>query len=167
MNQADYLMPLGEERSVSAAESQQMALSAADLQRLGLYIGQLGRLVATMQARIDALERENGRRVTISHAQALALGRRISLRAGELCEKYRLDEKADQAAFRAAIKKAVLALHGIRDLHDLPLGSLDAAGRAIDNFVSIALVKERREKHGTETAAPEHRPGGSGAQGQR
>lgn len=167
MSHADYLMPLDEDRSVSAAESQQMALNAADLQRLGLYIGQLGQLVAAMQARIDALERENGRRVTISHAQALALGRRISLRAMELCEKYRLDGKADYSAFRAAIKKALLTQYAIRDLHDLPLSSLDAAGRAIDNFVSIALVKERREKHGTETAAPEHRPGGSGAQGQR
>ena len=167
MNQADFLMPLDEERSVSAAKSQQMALSAADMQRLGLYIGQLGRLVATMQARIDALERENGRRVTISHAQALALGRRISLRAGGLCEKYRLDSKADYSAFRAAIKKALLTQYAIRDLHDLPLSSLDAAGRAIDNFSSIALVKERREKHGTETAAPEPGPGGSGAPGQR
>ena len=167
MSHADYLMPLDEERAVSAAETQQMALSAADMQRLGLYIGQLGQLVAAMQARLDALERENGRKVTISHAQALSLGRRISLRAMELCEKYRLDGKADQAAFRAAIKKALLAQYAIRDLHDLPLGSLDAAGRAIDNFSSIALVRERREKHGTETAAPEHRPGGSGAQGQR
>ena len=163
MSHADYLMPLDEERAVSAAETQQMALSAADMQRLGLYIGQLGRLVATMQARIDALERENGRRVTISHAQALSLGRRISLRAMELCEKYRLDGKADYAAFRAAIKKALLTQHGIRDLHDLPLGSLDAVGRAIDNFSSIALVRERREKRRQEEAAPQPGPESAGA----
>lgn len=167
MSHADYLMPLDEERSVSAAETQQIALSAADMQRLGLYIGQLGQLVAAMQARLDSLEKENGRKVTISHAQALSLGRRISLRAMELCEKYRLDGKADYAAFRAAIKKALLTQYAIRDLHDLPLSFLDAAGRAIDNFSSIALVKERREKHGTETAAPEHRTGGAGAADQR
>ena len=153
MNHADYLMPLDEERAVHAAETQQMALSAADMQRLGLYIGQLGHLVAAMQARLDALEKENGRKVTISHAQALFLGRRISLRAMELCEKYRLDSKADYAAFRAAIKKSVLAQHAIRDLHDLPLSSLDAAGRAIDNFSSIALVRERRESAGRFFAA--------------
>ena len=163
MNHADYLMPLDEERAVSAAETQQMALSAADMQRLGLYIGQLGQLVAAMQARLDALERENGRKVTISHAQALSLGRRISLRAMDLCEKYRLDGKADQAAFRAAIKKSVLAQHGIRDLHDLPLSSLDAAGRAIDNFTSIGLVRERREKNGQEEAAPQPGPGCEGS----
>lgn len=162
MSYADYLMPLDEERAVHAAETQQMALSAAQMQQLGLYIGQLGQLVATMQARIDALERENGRKVTISHAQTLSLGRRISLRAMELCEKYRLDGKADYAAFRAAIKKALLAQYAIRDLHDLPLSSLDAAGRAIDNFSSIALVRERREKHGQEEAVPQPGPGGEG-----
>lgn len=167
MSHADYLMPLDDERMVSAAETQQIALSAAQMQQLGRYIGKLGQLVAAMQARLDALEKENARKVTISHAQALSLGRRISLRAMELCEKYRLDGKADQAAFRAAIKKALLTQYAIRDLHDLPLGSLDAAGRAIDNFSSIALVRERREKHGQEEAAPQTGPGGSGAQGQR
>lgn len=153
MSHADYLMPLDEERAVHAA----------DMQRLGLYIGQLGQLVAAMQARLDALERESGRKVTISHAQALSLGRRISLRAMELCEKYRLDGKADCAAFRAAIKKAMLTQYAIRDLHDLPLSSLDAAGRAIDNFTSIGLVRERREKHGQEEAAPQPGPGREGS----
>jgi hypothetical protein len=163
MSHADYLMPLDDERMVSAAETQQIALSAAQMQQLGRYIGQLGQLVAAMQARLDALEKENARKVTISHAQALSLGRRISLRAMELCEKYRLDGKADYAAFRAAIRKMLLTQYAIRDLHDLPLSSLDAAGRAIDNFSSIALVRERREKHGTQEAAPQPGPESAGA----
>lgn len=163
MNHADYLMPLDEERCVSAAESQQMALSAADLQRLGLYIGQLGQLVAAMQARLDALEKENARRVTLSHNQVKALNKRIGIRADDLCAKYQLGDAADVRAFRAAIRKMLLTQYAIRDLHDLPLSSLDAAGRAIDNFSSIALVRERREKHGQEEAAPQPGPESAGA----
>ena len=171
MNAAEYLIPADaaqtqqnslsaaqtQQNSLSAAQTQQNSLSAAQMQQMGLYIAQLGQIVAALQLRLDSLEKESSRKITITHAQTLALGRRMGARARELCEKYQLNGNGDASAFRAAIKKAVLVRWSIRDLHDLPLKSLDAAGDMIDSYASIALVMERRKANEQEASAPGHR----------
>lgn len=139
-----------------------VALPAAELQRFSQYVDQLGQLVMAMQRRMDALEKESAQKVTISHEQSKALQKRSAKRAEGICEKYGLDPKADGAAFRAAIKKALLKEYQIKDLHDLPLRSLDGAGRIIDNFTDIALVMERRMQHAQEAEAAGHWPESNG-----
>lgn len=114
--------------------------------RLAASVGQLGRIVAAMMRRMDEMEKESARRVTISHAQALQLQRAIRARAAEICRQYALNDPQDAAAFRAAIKKAVLARWGIQDLHDLPLSALSAAEDQIARFASIQLVMDARKK---------------------
>ena len=133
---ADGIRPYGE-----AEESPEIAL-------LGAYVAQLGRVVAALQRRLDETEREQARRITVTHAQALQLQGMIWHRAAAICEKYGLADKKDAAAFRAAIKKAVLNRHAVRDLHDMPLCALDDAGRQIENYADISLVMERRRAHG-------------------
>lgn len=120
--------------------------AAADL---AAHVQQLGRIVALMLRKMDEMEEASARRVTVNHAQALALTTRIRERAAEICAAFDLQDKADAAAFRAAIKKAVLGRFGIRDLHDLPLRALQDAERMIDNFASISLVMERRRLRGS------------------
>lgn len=115
--------------------------TAADL---SAHVQQLGRIVALMLRKMDEME-QNTRRITVDHAQALALAARIRGRASEICAVYDLKDRADTAAFRAAIKKAALTRWGIKDLHDLPLRCLPEAERMIDNYASIALVMERRK----------------------
>lgn len=114
---------------------------------LSAQVQQLGRILAAMQRRLDAMEQENARRVTISHAQALQLQKRIRLRAEELCAAYALGDPGDAGAFRAAIKKDLLSRCCVRDLHDLPLCLLDRAVALIGAYSNIGLVMERRRKH--------------------
>lgn len=114
--------------------------------QLGVYVDQLGRMLLSIQQRMERLERENTRRITISHDQVITLQKRIRLRSDEICAKYRLAGKGDAAAFRAAIKKQLLIRYGIKDLHDLPLAELRDAGDLIDHYASIQLVMDRRRK---------------------
>ena len=121
-----------------------MDAAIAAIAQLGGYVSQLGRIVAAMQRRMDEMEQESRRKLTISHADALNLQKLIRQRAAEICAQYQLKSAQDAAAFRAAIKKAVLTRHGIRDVHDLPLIALDGARDQIAHYASMALVMERR-----------------------
>ena len=123
-------------------------------QELAAYVQQLGRIVAAMQRRMDEMEQESARRATISHAQALQLQRAIRARAAEICRQYALNDPQDAAAFRAAIRKELLARWQVRDLHDLPLNALCGAGEQIARYADFGLVMERRKNHGTKDLAP-------------
>lgn len=116
----------------------------AQLRQFEAYLGQMARILDAQQRRLDALEKDNAMRITVNHQQAKALQAAIRERASALCAKYSLDEKAHGAAFRSAIKKAVLAEYGIRDLHDIPLGCFPAARDQIAAWSSYALVRKRR-----------------------
>ena len=117
----------------------------AQMQRFEAYLGQMARILDAQQRSIDALEKDNAMRITINHQQAKALQACVRERAAALCAKYSLDERAHAAAFRSAIKKAVLGDYGIRDLHDLPLGCFTEARERIAAWSSYALVRKRRE----------------------
>ena len=125
-------------------------ITREDAEQLRLCVAQLGRIVATMQRRMDEMEKERAQRVTVSHAQALAMQKRMRYRAAAICEKYALSSPEDAAAFRKAMKAAVLSRFGVRDLHDLPLYALEDAERQIDGYADIGLVMERRRKHAAE-----------------
>lgn len=117
----------------------------AQLRALEGCVGQLGGMLAAMQRRLDMLERENKMRLTINHQQAKGLQTLIRARAAALCQKYSLDEKRHGAAFRAAIKRDILRLYGIKDLHDLPLFAQQEAMGRIDGWSDIRLVLKRRD----------------------
>ena len=108
------------------------------------YLGQMARILDAQQRRIDALEKDNAMRITISHQQAKSLQGKMRERAGQICARYTLDARLHGAAIRGAIKKAVLREWGIRDLHDLPLGCFQQAGEQIAAFSDFALVQKRR-----------------------
>lgn len=115
--------------------------------QLSMDVQQLGRILAAVIQRMEEMEKENAK-VTISHDQAKALLSRMRERAAEICAQYALAGDKDAAAFRAAMKKAVLARHGIRDLHDLPLRALDGAEKQIDRYANIGLVMQRKKEGG-------------------
>lgn len=100
---------------------------------------QLIGVVARLEARIAALEDDG--KVTILHQDALKLGQLIKARARVLADKYQLGP-AGERRIRAAIKRAVLAQYGIRDLHDLPARRLAAARMLIDGWSSYQAIRE-------------------------
>ena len=123
------------------------ALALQDsVKQLGQYLAQLGRMMQTMQARMDELEQQQ-KQVTVSHKEVQNLGTLMKLRAREACEKYGLKDPADERAVRAAIKKAVLKRYGIKDLHDLPAVALQAVQKQIDHWADIRLMMKRMDLH--------------------
>ena len=109
------------------------------------YLGRMARILDAQQRRIDQLEKDNAMRITINHQQAKALMNKARERAGQICEKYGLEEKAHGAAIRGAIKRAALREYGIRDLHDLPLGSFEDAKALMGAYSDFSLVQKRRK----------------------
>lgn len=136
---AAEIVPLAPE-TAPAALTQEKAIT-----QLGVYVGQLGAMLAAMQRRLDMLEQENKMRLTINHQQARGLQTLIRGRAAALCQKYSLDEKRHGAAFRAAIKRDILRTYGVKDLHDLPLFAQQEVMSRIDGWSDIRLVLKRRE----------------------
>ena len=113
------------------------------LTRIEQYADRLDALELAVSALVARLE-QSDRSVTVLHADALALQRRMRSRAADLAARYQLDG-AGEKALRGALKKAVLAQWRIRDLHDLPRRDLEAAGMYVDTWSSFALVKRIRE----------------------
>ena len=116
------------------------------MKQLGQYLAQLGRMMQTMQARMDELEQAQ-KQVTITHKDVKDLGTQMKLRAREACEKYGLTDPADERTVKAAIKKAVLKRYGIEDLHDLPAVALQAVQKQIDHWADIRLMMKRMDLH--------------------
>ena len=123
--------------------SELIKLEDRALSRIEQYADRLDALEIAMSALVARLE-QSDHSVTVLHADALALQRRMRSRAAELAARYQLDG-AGEKAMRGALKKAVLAQWRIRDLHDLPRRDLEAAGMFIDSWSSFALVKKIRE----------------------
>lgn len=117
------------------------ALSVRDEEssRLITVTEQLTMIVARLEARLSALEDRGGR--TILHKDALALNRAIRDRAAKIVARYDLGE-AGEKRIRSAIKKDVLRQYGIRDLHDLPEKMLPACRLLIDQWSSLAAIRE-------------------------
>lgn len=122
------------------------AILQQNTEQLGTYLIQMAQMIASMQRRLDEME-ENQRSVTISHEETKRIGAAIRQRAAEYCEKYGLKDKRDETAIRGAIKKAVLARYGVKDLHDCPQIALGAVMNQIDRWADIRMVMKIRDKH--------------------
>jgi len=135
-----------------AGEPGYVVIRQADAAMFARQVDCLVAAVAAMRQEVEALKAESDRRVTINHQQAKGLAARMRQRAEQLCIKHGLEPRAHAAAFRAAVKKAVLDDMGIEDLHDLPLSGLDAARARIDTWDSWTLARKRKrieeERHG-------------------
>lgn len=118
------------------------------VQLLGKYVGQLAGMLMALEKEVEAMKRDNARRITVNHQQALALNGLIRARATEYCEKYGLDPAVHGAAVKRAIKKDILKMNDIRDLHDLPLGELDSVKVRICGWSSFALAARLRKTGG-------------------
>lgn len=146
--------PCGGEGSetAEAGEPGYVVIRQADAAMFARQVDCLVAAVAAMRQEVEALKAESARRVTINHQQAKSLAARMRERAEQLCIKHGLDPQAHAAAFRAAVKRAVLDDMGIEDLHDLPLSGLDAARARIDTWDSWTLARKRKrieeERHG-------------------
>lgn len=114
-------------------------------EQLGAYLVQMAQLLQATQRRLDDLE-ENARCRTLSHDEVLGVMRHIKQRAREYCEKYELMDPKSLRTVSAAIKRAVLTRHQVKDLHDCPQIALGAIGSQIDRWTDIRLVMKIRER---------------------
>ena len=119
-----------------------------NVEQLGAYLTQMGQIMLQLQRRLDELEMKQ-KMQTLSHDEVLQLMLKIRLRAAEYCTRYELNDKKEETAVRAAIKKAVLKQQGIRDLHDCPQIALEGVVKLIDRWSDIRLVMKMREKYRT------------------
>lgn len=111
---------------------------------------QMAACLLQLDARLRRQEELMQRKVTIPHAKQKQLMAEIRHRAEEIAVKYRLPPESAKDV-RAAIRKDIMAQHGIRDLHDLPESSLGAAMSAIVAWDSYSLIRRlRRELEGSD-----------------
>ena len=116
--------------------------------QLSVQVAQLGRIVAVLARRMEDMEAQNARLITVSHAQALQLGKQIRGKAQAVAQRYALPADSEKK-IRAAIKKELLTRIGVRDLHDTPLAAWDRAAGIIDGWSNIGLIMEmRKSKNG-------------------
>ena len=142
----DIPNPCPDWERVEEEQSQTAVAFRESVKQLGQYLAQLGRMMQTMQARMDELEQAQ-KQITITHKDVKDLGTLMKLRAREACEKYGLTDPADERTVKAAIKKAVLKRYGIEDLHDLPAVALQAVQKQIDHWADIRLMMKRMDLH--------------------
>lgn len=115
-------------------------------EQLGTYLVQMAQMLQMMQKRLDEME-ENQKAVTVSHEDVKRINAMIRQRANGYCAQFGLTDPKDATAIRGAIKKAILARYGIKDLHDCPQIALGAVERQIDRWADIRIVMKIREKH--------------------
>ena len=116
-----------------------------DVEKLGIYLGQLGVIIGAMQRRMDELERQQAA-VTIRHEDVKRLQALIRMRAEQICGKYELEDKDSLRIFRAAIKKDLMKRCGVKDLHDVPAAMLGGAENMISGWTNIRMAMERRAR---------------------
>ena len=117
-------------------------------EQLGAYLVQMAQMMHIMQRRLDELE-EKQKAVTVDHSEVKMIQQLIRLRADEYCEKYGLEDPKDAGKIRGAIKKAILARYGIKDLHDVPAIARQAVEAQISRWADITAVYRIRESHRT------------------
>ena len=67
----------------------------------------------------------------------------------KISEKYGLTDPKDAGKIRAAIKKAILARYGIKDLHDVPAIARQAVEAQISRWADIRCIYRIRDSHRT------------------
>jgi hypothetical protein len=121
------------------------------IERQGAQIEQLAAAVISLDARL-AEATQAAQSVTVSHKQVKQLQAQIRARAADVCDKNGIADPKAAAAFKAAIKKDLMAAWGVSDLHDLPLSAWDRAVWAVGSWSRYAVIK--RFKYGPHPAVP-------------
>lgn len=124
-------------------EETKQIVAGNQLELLGRYMEQMAAIVAMLRKEVDTLQK-NAQQVTVSHQQALQLQRLMRNRAEEICAEYDLDPAKHAAAIRSAIKRQLMDVEGISDLHDMPLANRDPAAVWIKSWHSYSTVMKRR-----------------------
>lgn len=122
-------------------ERRTVELQEKNAQEMAAQIEKLAALVISLDARLKSMEKA-AQKVTIDSRQHKQLQALIRERAGEVCDKHGITDPKAASAFRAAIKKDLLAAWGVPDLHDLPVSAWDRAVWAIQNWTKYSLVKK-------------------------
>jgi hypothetical protein len=122
-------------------EHRAVELQERNAQEMAAQIEKLAALVISLDARLKAMEKA-AQKVTIDSRQHKQLQALIRERAAEVCAKNGITDQRAAAAFKAAIKKDLLAAWGVPDLHDLPVSAWDRAVWAIQNWSKYALIKK-------------------------
>ena len=114
--------------------------------RQGEQLEKLTQVVVRLVAEVERLDRQAKRQMTITHKDYLALGRRISRRAAEYGEQYRV--AADQIPqLRKSIRHAAQLRWKVTNLHDLPERDLAECQAYIDSWADFgAIMALRMEK---------------------
>lgn len=122
------------------------------IERQGAQIEQLAAAVISLDARL-AEATQAAQTVTVRHKQVTQLQAQIRARAADVCEKNGITDPKAAAAFRAAIKKDLLAAWGVSDLHDLPLSAWDRAMWAVNTWSRYAVIKKYKYQGGASCSA--------------
>lgn len=107
---------------------------------------QIVQVVVRLVAEVERLDREMRRQVTVSHRDALAIGRAISSRSKDYAAQYHL-EPEQAKKIRKAIKRDVLKRWSICDLHDLPEREKETCVAWIGEWADFALIAELKREH--------------------
>lgn len=113
-------------------------------EQLGQYLVQMATMMNVLQRRLEQLE-ENGRKVTLSHAEVKTVQQLIRMRSAEYCEKYQITSPGNLRRISAGIKKAVLARYGVKDLHDVPAIARQAVEAQISHWSDVRLMMKCRD----------------------
>ena len=141
-----------EQEALPAIPEDTALILRENVEKLGEYLLNMGKLITRMQRRMDELEAQQAA-VTVRHADVKRLNALIRIRAGEVCERYQLTDAESVKLIRAAVKKATLDRYGVRDLHDLPAAHLAGVEDGIRKWTNVRLVMDRRAKLEGGTAA--------------
>ena len=139
-------------RETEALQAKNVETLQRLIERQGAQIEQLAAAVISLDARLAEVTKA-AQTVTVSHKQVTQLQAQIRARAAEVCEKNGIADPKAAAAFRAAIKKDLLAAWGVSDLHDLPLSAWDRAVWAVGTWSRYAVIKRWKYARATSSVA--------------
>ena len=122
-------------------ERRAVELQEKNAQEMAAQIEKLATLVISLDARLKSMEKA-AQKVTIDSQQHKQLQALIRERAGEVCAKNGITDPRAAAAFRAAIKKDLLAAWGVPDLHDLPVSEWERVVWTVQNWSRYAQIKK-------------------------
>lgn len=137
------LSVITDQTMLQVAEKEQQ--NVAQMTRL---VGEMAKLVFSLEARFSQLEGTMKARVTVTYAQANTLAEAVQARAKAICFDNGLPYEVAGKAFRAAIWREFCAEYGVKNRHDLPAMYFDNALSFVGGWTSYAVLRRIRDKMG-------------------
>lgn len=128
---------------LQAAQAQQL-----NVERMTKLVGEMAKIVFTLEARLESLEGTMKNRVTVTYAQANALAEAVQERVKAICFDNSLPYGDAGKAFRAVLWREFYAEYGVKNRHDLPAMYFDNALSFIGGWSSYAALRRVRERIG-------------------